>query len=145
MSKYVLAVMLVVVGATAVDAKEPLKLSRYGLSSLRKMSDREGNSVRGAGVTASGLSSLSAIFYDPTTGSKANVDLQNFSLAHDPAACSTAVAQNYNQIGVSGPLLITFPSGLTASISSFSAGGASQGLLNPIGVPFLVQNPTTIP
>lgn len=131
MRKFVLAMALILIGASAAEAKEPINLAKYGLSSLRKMSDRDAQRVRGTGmVTASGLSSLAAIFYDPSTGSKANVDLVNFSYGSDNCACDSALAQNYNQIGVQGPLTISFPGGVTASISTFSAGGASQGAVS---------------
>lgn len=142
MRRLVLALLVVLVGAPVVSAKEPLPLAKYGLNSLRRMSDKEGNSVRGTAVTASGISSISAIFYDTTTGSRVNFDLVDFSVGTDPYCMTDQAAQNVNQIGVTGPLTITFPSGVTASISTFNAGGFSQGLVSSRVTPLTFTMPT---
>lgn len=130
MRKFVLAVVAVLACGSLAQASEP-SLADFGLGGLVKVSDEAGKEVRGLAAQASGLSNLAAIMYDTTTGSKANIDLVNFSLGQDDAASvAGGVAQNMNQIGVAGTLTVTFPGTTTASIGAFSAGGVSQGLLN---------------
>lgn len=148
MQRIIVAMLIAIGGVSSVAAREPVSLSKVGLSSLRRISDREGSKIRGAasGVSASGLSSLSAIFYDPSTGSRVNFDLVDFSAAIADNGCGArSDAQNYNAIGLTGPLNILFPSGLTASISSFSAGGSSQAVLNGGALTFTVPNPSFNP
>jgi len=149
MRKFFGAVAAVLMAASMAGAAEPVSLDRIGLGGLEQLSDVEGTSVRGlsASSTASGLSSLGAIFYDVASGSKANIDLVNFSAGAESAAAPGASvdAQNYNAIGIAGDLAVTFPGGTTAGVSAFSAGGSSQSGAN-IGVTtFVVPNPAANP
>lgn len=61
-------------------AQEP-SLASLGLSSLQRISDQSGAMVRGASSTAYSMSvaSVSALLYDPDTGSQVNIDLAHFS------------------------------------------------------------------
>jgi len=108
MRKFFGAVAAVVMAASTVVAAEPVELDGVGLGGIEQISDVEGKSVRGlsASSAASGLSSLGAIFYDVTSGSKANIDLVNFSAGEESAAAPGAGvdAQNYNAIGIAGDL-----------------------------------------
>jgi len=149
MRKFFGAVAAVLVAASMAGAAEPVALDRVGLGGLEQLSDVDGAAVRGlsASSTASGLSSLGAIFYDVTSGSKANIDLVNFSAGEEGQAAPGASvdAQNYNAIGIAGDLVVSFPGGSTAGISGFSAGGSSQSGAN-IGVAtFVVPNPAANP
>jgi hypothetical protein len=137
MRKFLFALVAVLACGSFVSANEPVALEGLGLDGLQSISETEGKEVRGlaAQAYASGLSSLGAIFYDSASGSKANVDLVNFSMGGEGGAGattggadgSTNDGQAYNQIGLGAALTVTFPSTLTSGISAFSAGGASQG------------------
>ncbi len=149
MRKFFGAVAAVLMAASMAGAAEPIALSRLGLGGLERMSDAEGASVRGlaAATAASGLSSLGAIFYDVSSGSKANVDMVSFSAGSEDRAAPGAVldAQNYNVIGMNPGITITFPSELTAGIGAFTAGGSSQSGLNLGAAAFVVPNPASNP
>jgi hypothetical protein len=149
MRKFFGAVAAMVMAASTVGATEPVSLDGVGLGGIEQISDAEGKSVRGlsASSAASGLSSLGAIFYDVTTGSKANIDLVNFSAGEESDAAPGAGvdAQNYNAIGIAGDLAVTFPGDTTAGVSAFSAGGSSQGGANLGVAAFVVPNPAANP
>jgi len=146
MRKFLFALVAVLVCGSAVSANEPVALEGLGLDGLQSMSETEGKQVRGLAATssASGLSSLGAIFYDTSSGSKANVDLVNFSAGSEDgnAPGSTVSAQNFNSIGSTTALEITFP-GAGSAISAFSAGGSSQSQANGTVTPFTVPAPAT--
>ncbi|MFM7070912.1 MAG: hypothetical protein ACKO38_03835 [Planctomycetota bacterium] len=135
MRKFLFALVAVLACGSFVSANEPVALEGLGLDGLQSISETEGKEVRGlaAQAYASGLSSLGAIFYDTTSGSKANVDLVNFAMGGEGGAGattggadgSTNDGQAYNQIGLGAALTLTFP-GAGATVSAFSAGGASQ-------------------
>jgi len=147
MRNVVVAALLVVLSGSVASAKEPFSLSKTGLTGIKKISDRQGNKVRGLAVkaTASGLSSLGAVLYDPATASRLNVDLVNYSFAEDAMGCGPNVdAQNFNVIGIS-PALVFSVGDFTASIGPFSAGGSSQSIVNGGAASFLVPNPATNP
>lgn len=149
MRKFLFALVAVLACGSFVSANEPVALEGLGLDGLQSISETEGKQVRGlAGISnASGLSSLGAIFYDVTTGSKANVDLVNFSAGGetDAAPGGTADAQNFNVIGVGTALDITFPGTTTAGISAFSAGGSSSNVVNANPAVFVVPAPAFAP
>jgi hypothetical protein len=147
MRNVIVAAMLVVLGAGVASAKEPISVSKLGLTGIKKMSDRQGSKVRGLAVraTASGLSSLGAVLYDPATASRVNLDLVNFSAAEDAMGCGPNVdTQNFNVIGLS-PAFVFSVGDFTASIGAFSAGGSSQSIVNGGAASFLVPNPATNP
>ncbi len=147
MRNVVLAALLVVLTGGVASAKEPVSLSKVGLTGIKKISDRQGNKVRGMAVkaVASGLSSLGAVIYDPATASRVNLDLVNFSSAEDSMGCGPNVdAQNYNVIGV-GPAFVFSVGDFTASIGSFTAGGSSQSVVNGGASMFVVPNPISNP
>jgi len=149
MRKILFALVAVLACGSLVSANEPVALEGLGLDGLQLISETEGKQVRGLAAVsnASGLSSLGAIFYDTTTGSKANVDLVNFSAGgeDDNAPGGTADAQNYNAIGFGADLTITFPGTTTAIISDFTAGGSSSNVVNANPAVFVVPNPTFVP
>ena len=146
MRKFLFALVAVLACGSFVSANEPVALEGLGLDGLQSISETEGKEVRGLAATssASGLSSLGAIFYDTTSGSKANVDLVNFSAGgeDDDAPGATVSAQNFNAIGSTAAIDITFP-GAGAGISAFSAGGSSQSQANGTVTPFVVPAPAT--
>ena len=148
MRKFLFALVAVLACGSFASANEPVALEGLGLDGLQSISETEGKQVRGlAGISnASGLSSLGAIFYDVTTGSKANVDLVNFSAGteDDAAPGATADAQNFNVIGIGTALDITFP-GSAAGISAFSAGGSSSSVVNANPLVFVVPDPVFAP
>jgi hypothetical protein len=148
MRNVVLAAVLMVLSCGVASAKEPVSLSKVGLSGIKKMSDRQGHKVRGLAVkaVASGLSSLGAVIYDPDSGSRVNLDLVNFSYGGDAAGCGPNVdAQNFNVIGI-GPTAFVFSvNDFTASIGPFSAGGSSQSIVNGGASSFIVPNPISNP
>lgn len=104
-------------------ASEPLDLSSLGLSSIKTMTERSGNQIRGASSSAyaTGLSSFMAVIYDPATGSQFNFSSNNFSRATDEnaglGASSTAAVET--AVGISQ---------FEISIGNFSA-SFSPGLL----------------
>jgi hypothetical protein len=118
-------------------AAEPVDLKALGLSSIRPVSERVGNQVRGASSSAyaTGLSSFMAVIYDPATGSQFNFSSNNFSRSTDEnagggsnstAAVETAVGISPFTISVgdftasfSGGLL--FGTGQSAGSSGFAA------------------------
>lgn len=151
MRKLVLSVVVLFAAVSVASADEP-NLSDLGLGGLEAVSDAAGSQVRGLapGTHASGLSNLAAIFYDVDSGSKANVDLVNFSQGEDATATASAtggLSQNYNQIGIGAALTLTF-AGSTGGITAFSAGGASQNVMS-VGTAtpavITINTPTAIP
>jgi hypothetical protein len=147
MRNVVLAAVLVVLSCGVASAKEPVSLSKVGLSGIKKMSDRQGHKVRGMAVkvVASGLSSLGAVIYDPATAARVNLDLVNFSYGEDSMGCGPNVdAQNFNVIGLN-PAFVFSVNDFTASIGPFSAGGSSQSIVNGGASSFIVPNPISNP
>jgi hypothetical protein len=145
MRKFLFALVAVLACGSFVSASEPA-LEGLGLDGLQTISETEGMEVRGLAAVsnASGLSSLGAIFYDTTSGSKANLDLVNFSAGgeDDAAPGGTADAQNFNSIGLTTGIDITFP-GAAAGVSAFGGGGASQNVVNANPAVFTVPAPAT--
>lgn len=86
-------------------AAEPVNLKSLGLGSIKPMSERAGNQIRGASSSAyaTGLSSFMAVIYDPATGSQFNFSSNNFSRSTDENAglgsSSTAAAET--AVGIS--------------------------------------------
>lgn len=146
MRKVLWALVAVLAGGVAARASEPAGLDGLGLGDIQAISESEGTQVRGlaASSSASGLSSLGAIFYDTSSGSKANIDLVNFSAGGEDGGApgDTVSAQNFNAIGSTTALEITFP-GAAAGLSAFSAGGSSQSQANGTVTPFTVPAPAT--
>jgi hypothetical protein len=143
MRNVVLAALLVVLGGGVASAKEPVSMSKVGLTGIKKISDRQGNQVRGLAVkaVASGLSSMGAVLYDPATASRVNLDLVNFSSAQDAMGCGPNIdAQSYNVIGLT-PAFVFTVGDFSASIGAFTAGGSSQSVVNGGATSFLVPNP----
>jgi len=153
MRRYLFASVAVLACGSFVSANDPVALEGLGLDGLQSIGDTEGKEVRGLAATssASGLSSLGVIFYDTLSGSKASVDLVSYSAsAEDGDAPGSAVsAQNFNGIGMSTGLFISFPGSPagavapSAFLSAFGAGGSSQSQANGVATPFSVPTPAT--
>lgn len=149
MRKFLFAFVAALACGSFVSANEPVALEGLGLDGLQTISETEGKQVRGLAAisNASGLSSLGAIFYDIETGSKANVDLVNFSAGNETTDLEgdNVDAQNFNVIGLTADLTVTFPGASTATISDFSAGGSSSSALNNGVAAFVVPAPAFAP
>lgn len=115
------ALGLVCVGpATAKDSE--LRLSEIGLASLQVCDDADAMRVRGKSSRSysMGVASLSALIYDPATGSQTNIDIAFFSNSE-----STATVSDPTSAAVEGVVGFT---GLGIEIGGFRA-SLSQGAL----------------
>jgi len=123
--------VLVLGGVNASYGAEPTSLERYGLAQLQPLSDSQGQEVRGTaiGASATGLTTGSMYLYDPWSGSRFSWDSTQFGRSEDASyPTSRSSAQVLNTISTAGPFSVSFPSGLTASVSVFRLSGASMGL-----------------
>lgn len=119
-------------------AAEPLTLGSLGLGSLRPVSDRAGLEVRGMSSRAYSMSvaSLSALIYDPATGSQTNVDIAHFSNSESSAAVgNSATAATEGVVGFTGLDIAIGNFRATLSPGALFVGGQSAGNGN-----FAVQN-----
>lgn len=106
--------------ATANNSK--LRLSEIGLASLQVCDDADAMRVRGKSSRSysMGVASLSALIYDPATGSQTNIDIAFFSNSE-----STATVSDPTSAAVEGVVGFT---GLGIEIGGFRA-SLSQGAL----------------
>ncbi len=106
--------------ATAKDSE--LRLSEIGLASLQVCDDADAMRVRGKSSRSysMGVASLSALIYDPATGSQTNIDIAFFSNSE-----STATVSDPTSAAVEGVVGFT---GLGIEIGGFRA-SLSQGAL----------------
>lgn len=111
--------------ATAKDSElrlSELRLSEIGLASLQVCDDADAMRVRGKSSRSysMGVASLSALIYDPATGSQTNIDIAFFSNSE-----STATVSDPTSAAVEGVVGFT---GLGIEIGGFRA-SLSQGAL----------------
>lgn len=96
--------------------------AELGLSALRECGDSQGMLVRGKSSRSysMGVASLSALIYDPATGSQTNIDIAHFSNSD-----STATVSDPTSAAVEGVVGFT---GLGIEIGGFRA-NLSEGAL----------------
>lgn len=140
MRKMLLSLCLMCAGQAL--ASEPVNLKALGLGSIKPMSERAGNQIRGASSSAyaTGLSSFMAVIYDPATGSQFNFSSNNFSRSTDEnaglgssstAAVETAVGISQFEITI-GNFSASFSPGLLFGTGQ-SAG--SSGFVGAFSLP----------
>jgi len=104
-------------------AADPVDLKALGLSSIKPISQRSGDQIRGASSAAyaTGLSSFMAVIYDPATGSQFNFSSNNFARSTDEnaGAGNSATAAVETGVGISA---------FSINIGNFSA-SFTPGLL----------------
>lgn len=107
--------MLVLCSAVPAMASEPADFSRWGLGDLQVVSDQQGESIRGEASRAYSMSvaSISALIYDPATGSQTNIDLAHFSNSE-----ATGTAGNPSTAATEGALGLT---GFDIEVGTFKA------------------------
>jgi len=111
-------------------AADPLSLGSLGLSGLRPVSDRAGLQVRGMSSRAYSMSvaSLSALIYDPATGSQTNVDIAHFSNSESQAfGGNSATAATEGVVGFTGLDIAIGGFRATISPGALFVGGQSAG------------------
>jgi len=119
-------------------AADPVDLKSLGLGSIKPISQRAGDQIRGqsSAAYATGLSSFMAVIYDPATGSQFNFSSNNFARSTDEnagggtsstAAVETGVGISAFKIDIGNfsasftPGLL-FGTGQSAGSSGFAAG-----------------------
>jgi hypothetical protein len=104
-------------------AADPVDLKALGLSSIKPISQRSGDQIRGASSAAyaTGLSSFMAVIYDPATGSQFNFSSNNFARSTDEnaGAGTSSTAAVETGVGISA---------FSINIGNFSA-SFTPGLL----------------
>lgn len=107
--------MLVLCLSGPTMASEPTDLSRWGLGDLQVVSDHQGEAIRGEASRAYSMSvaSISALIYDPATGSQTNIDLAHFSNSE-----STGTVSNPSTAATEGALGLT---GFAIEVGTFKA------------------------
>lgn len=133
--------LIVLMAASTVCAEDRDLARRYGLGSLEMISDAAGREVRGAafGARSTSLATIAGVIYDYETGSRFNIDANNYGFAldgngsmYDRAAAESAVISGIQgfQVEVSRDNGSTF----TAKLDALSFGGG-KGLILPTIVP----------
>jgi len=138
--------LIVVLMASTVCAEDRDLARKLGLGSLEIISDADGREVRGTafGARSTSLATIAGVIYDYETGSRFNIDANNYGTAidgngsmYDRAAAESAVVSAVQGFTVS----ISRQSGstFTASLDALSFGGG-KGLV----VPTIVPGPYTV-
>jgi len=136
MLKHFLCLAMLAVGTIAYG-QEP-SLAQFGLSELRPVSDNAGMKVRGSASRAYSMSvaSVSALLYDPETGSQVNIDLAHFSnTTAEGAVNEPSTAASEGVLGLTGMTIAvgnrTFQIGPAAVfVGGQSAANGAFGVLN---------------
>ena len=137
MWKAMTGLVVLLMAASTVCAEDRDLARQYGLGSLEMISDAAGEQVRGAafGARSTSLATIAGVIYDYETGSRFNIDANNYGMSvdgngsmYDRAAAETAVVS-----GVQGfEVEITRQSGSTfrATMDALSF-GSGNGLILP--------------
>lgn len=86
----VLAALLATAGQRSCSADD--SLAAFGLQGLNRITDAQAMQVRGMSSRSysMGVASLSALIFDPATGTQVNIDIANFSNSESTGSVSTA-------------------------------------------------------
>jgi hypothetical protein len=133
--------LVVLLAASTVCAEDRDLARRYGLESLEVMSDKAGESVRGAafGARSTSLATIAGVIFDAETGSRVNIDANNYGYSidgngsmYDRAAAESAVVSAVE--GFSITIERNSGSRFTATMDAVAFGGG-KGVVLPTIVP----------
>ncbi len=133
--------LVVLLAASTVCAEDRDLARRYGLGSLEVISDKAGERVRGEGFGArsTSLATIAGVIFDAETGSRINIDANNYGYAidgngsmYDRATAESAVVSAIQDFS----FVVERNSGsrFTATLDAVSFGGG-KGLVLPTIVP----------